>query len=63
MIPIGIPHTSPAAFRVAALAPLKSNPFSSWGTLSGTLSVGTSFCAPINQKKVGPIWPHQGRGR
>jgi len=52
MILIGIPPTSPAAFRVAALAPLKSNPFSSWGTLSGTHSVAVSFRVEVSEKRA-----------
>ena len=51
MIPIGIPPTSPAAFRVAELAPLKSDPFPSprWG--SGTHSVCSQFCAWVSGKR------------
>lgn len=49
--------------RVGALPPLKSDPFSSWGWVGGTHSVSSQFCVPISKKSVGPIWPHQGRGR
>ncbi len=52
MIPIGIPPTSPAAFRVAELAPLKSNPFSFRGGASGTHSVGSQFPESISRKRL-----------